>query len=348
MTLLLQYHGGTIFGKAANYPDSLATTVLAIMIKCLFGGPAFLVKMIPVFKLDSKFLYEQVTQIIRLIVSSGGHVTSVIADNNRTNQAFFKLFATAKDKPWLTEDSFFLLFDYVHLFKTRYWLTEKLSELEFFIDGEKLVARWTDLIDLFNFEKDDLTKLSSLTEVAVYPKPIERQRVSTCLKVFCDRTLSALKSHTCIKQSDVRGTILFIEKILSFWKIASNKEKYGDERHRDPLKKPIETGNYSNILFLEDMANMATQMRGQQGKRIKSLTRDTSIAVYHTCKGLIERSKKLVEMDNEYVLLGDVTTDDLENKFGSLRQDSGGIYFITVQNILEKHDIEKTILDTTA
>ena len=55
---LLQYHGVNIFGKAANYPDSLATTVLAIMIKCLFGGPAFLVKMIPVFKLDAKFLYE--------------------------------------------------------------------------------------------------------------------------------------------------------------------------------------------------------------------------------------------------------------------------------------------------
>ena len=91
---LLQYHGGTIFGKAANYPDSLATTVLAIMIKCLFGGPAFLVKMIPVFKLDSKFLYEQVTPIIRLIVSSGGHVTSVIVDNNCINQTFFKLFAT--------------------------------------------------------------------------------------------------------------------------------------------------------------------------------------------------------------------------------------------------------------
>ena len=71
----------------------------------------------------------------------------------------------------------------------------------------------------------------------------------------------------------------------------SNKEKYGDERQRDPLKKPIETGNDSNILFSEDMANMATQMCGQQGKRIKSLGRDTSIAVYHTCKGLIELSK---------------------------------------------------------
>ena len=91
----------------------------------LFGRPDFLVKMVPVFKLDSEFLYEQVTQIIRLTVLSGGHVTSVIVDNNRTNQAFFKLFATVKDKPWLTEDGFFLLFVYVHLSIRNNWLTEK-------------------------------------------------------------------------------------------------------------------------------------------------------------------------------------------------------------------------------
>ena len=49
-------------------------------------------------------------------------------------------------------------------------------------------------------------------------------------------------------------------------------------------------------------------------------------------------------MDHEYVLLGDFTTDDLGNKFGSLRQGSGGTYFITVQNVLEKLHIEKTRL----
>ena len=40
----LQYHGGHIFRKAANNPDALANTVLAIMIKCLNGGPHLLVK----------------------------------------------------------------------------------------------------------------------------------------------------------------------------------------------------------------------------------------------------------------------------------------------------------------
>ena len=42
------YHGGNVFGRAQNNPNKLARTVLGIVIKCLFGGPEFLAKMIPV------------------------------------------------------------------------------------------------------------------------------------------------------------------------------------------------------------------------------------------------------------------------------------------------------------
>ena len=36
------FHGGTVFGKAVNYPEKLANTVLSIMVVCLYGGPCFL------------------------------------------------------------------------------------------------------------------------------------------------------------------------------------------------------------------------------------------------------------------------------------------------------------------
>ena len=48
----LLYHGGTLFGKSANHPDKLAKTMLAYMVKCLYGGPEFLTKMLPVCKLE--------------------------------------------------------------------------------------------------------------------------------------------------------------------------------------------------------------------------------------------------------------------------------------------------------
>ena len=37
-----------------------------------------------------------------------------------------------------------------------------------------------------------MLKMSKLSETAVYPKQIERQRVSTCLQVFCEDTATAL------------------------------------------------------------------------------------------------------------------------------------------------------------
>ena len=89
---------------------------------------------------------------------------------------------------------------------------------------------------------------------------------------------------------------------------------------------------------------MAKKMYGKQGKRVKSLTRDTSLALYQTCEGLIELSKELLKSGHTYVLLGEFTTDYLETSFGSIRQGSGGTYFITVQNVIQKLHIEKTRL----
>ena len=54
------YHGGQLFGKAANHPSSLAQTVLGVMWVFLNGGPRFLSKLIPLSKLDSNFLHQQI------------------------------------------------------------------------------------------------------------------------------------------------------------------------------------------------------------------------------------------------------------------------------------------------
>ena len=59
-----------------------------------------------------------------------------------------------------------------------------MKELEFDVQNERFVASWNDLIKLYRMERDELTKLSSLNEVSGFPKPIEWQKVSTCLKVF--------------------------------------------------------------------------------------------------------------------------------------------------------------------
>ena len=72
--------------------------------------------MLPISKLDSGILIEQINITNQAIISAGGRVKSIICDGNRTNQAFFKRFKTVPGNPWLTEDGQYLLFEYVHLY----------------------------------------------------------------------------------------------------------------------------------------------------------------------------------------------------------------------------------------
>ena len=237
---MLLFHGGTLFGKSVDDPSSLAKTMLGIMIVCLYGVPKFLSKMLPISKLNSNFLLEQIDVTNQAILSAGGEVKVIICDGNRTNQAFFKKFNTVPEKPWLTENGQYLLFDYVHLLKNirNLWLTEKMGELIFEDNGIIRTAKWSHLKQLFELESGSMIKLSSLNEVAVAPKPVERQRVSSCLRVFCERTYHALLNHSGLSD-DKYDTAIFLNKVITWWKIINVKGKGADIRHNDPLQAVI-------------------------------------------------------------------------------------------------------------
>ena len=99
---MLQYHGGSLFGKAINDPKQLANMVVGFMIVSLFGGAEFLYKMLP-----SDFLFEQSNIIINQVRNLDGNIVSIICDGNRTNQSFFTKFNRVS--PWLTSENIFLL-----------------------------------------------------------------------------------------------------------------------------------------------------------------------------------------------------------------------------------------------
>ena len=65
--------------------------------------------------------------------------------------------------------------------------------------------------------------MSKLTYVAANSKPIERQKVDTCLKVFCDETVDALKFHPGMHDENVDGTVTLITKIIGFGKSLTQK-----------------------------------------------------------------------------------------------------------------------------
>ena len=79
------------------------------MVKCAFGGPKFLSKVLPVAKLDAKFQHEQCKPVLNEIDSvENAKTLAIICDGNRVNKKFVKMFDTVPGKPWLTKcDNFF-------------------------------------------------------------------------------------------------------------------------------------------------------------------------------------------------------------------------------------------------
>ena len=89
----------------------------------------------------------------------------------------------------MSAQGIYLLFDFMHLLKNlrNLWITERSSQLVFEDNGKEHLADFNRIKDLYKWDKKDKLKMSELNEVSVYPKPIERQRVSTCLKVFSEK-----------------------------------------------------------------------------------------------------------------------------------------------------------------
>ena len=65
---MLLYHGKQLFGKSVDYPFLLAQTVLDIMLICLNRGPKSLTKLIPISKLTSAFLFEQIELTVQTVI----------------------------------------------------------------------------------------------------------------------------------------------------------------------------------------------------------------------------------------------------------------------------------------
>ena len=51
----IAYSSGVFSGMAKNKPEAKATSILAIMVKCLHGGPTMVVSITPVHKLDAAY-----------------------------------------------------------------------------------------------------------------------------------------------------------------------------------------------------------------------------------------------------------------------------------------------------
>ena len=112
------------------------------------------------------------------------------------------------------------------------------------------VAKWNQTRKLQKLEDGKLVKIIKLTYRAASSKPIERQKVGTCLIVFCDETVNALG----MQDENIYVSVTLITKITEFWKIVNVKSSFEGLRPRDSLRDVISSYTY---LCLDDLMKIA-------------------------------------------------------------------------------------------
>ena len=68
---MLQYREGEIFGQAINNASKLANRVLSYMVVCMFGGPNFLCKILPVKEMGTDFLFDETNTLLKNLKDAG-------------------------------------------------------------------------------------------------------------------------------------------------------------------------------------------------------------------------------------------------------------------------------------
>ncbi|CAG9087072.1 unnamed protein product [Plutella xylostella] len=151
-------------------------------------------------------LKEQIKEVIGEIQKTGLRVVATVCDQGATNRAAInslledtRTTCIKEDKEWsggyfqLGNSKIYPIYDPPHLLKgIRNNLLNK--DLIFEIDGEKGVAKWSHIEELYTRKPgfDDLRLVPKLTAEHVKPKFIPKMRVKHCAQVFSRTTSVAL------------------------------------------------------------------------------------------------------------------------------------------------------------
>lgn len=120
------------------------------------------------------------------------------------------------------------------------------------------------------------------------------------------------------------------------WKILNNKSTTAYINLNDFDRKPITASTDSQLDYLRRICEMFKKMAPiQRGQRIMTLTSETRNSLVQTLTAITEFCEAILDDDAvKYVLLGNLQSDDLEGEFGVYRGMFGGLYHISVEQIL--------------
>ena len=194
-------------------------------------------------------------------------------------------------------------------------------------------AHWSDLIKIYKQEASCPIKLTKLSYATLYPTNFEKQKVSLAVNVFNEKTVAVLSDTT---------TEVMVRNVTKMWHILNVKMKSAGVRLNDPDRMPITDIDDPRLSYIIEMANCLNDMKSKYTHRVRSLTLDTSNALYLTLLGLVHMTKRfLTEFDFDYVLIGQFQSDPIEGEYGVFRQGSGGNYHISYEQILNSMSLQR-------
>ena len=313
------------------------------MINVSYGAPSFVCRVLPVHSLEAEFLLDQVERVLRIVHDCGGYVFLLMSDNLSVNQKVFKLLHAKYQSTNLfsinhpvTNSKFsnlYTCFDPIHAFKNlrNNWITEKTQQLSFPnpVDGTRSIAKWSDVVNLYNYDSASILRMTKLTPRALWPGSFDKQKVSLAMHVFDEKVVAAFKS-----KMPTAETVEFVMEVNRMMKILNVRSPSASLHLNDPDRAPITSTSDPRLNYLCDMAKSFKLMdSSKRGNRIKSLTGDTANAWHVTLLCLVEVTKTLLNLGFSYVLLGKLQSDRLEGEFGKWRGMCGGNYFISADQI---------------
>ena len=190
---------------------------------------------------------------------------------------------------WQIVNNVYLLFDYVHLMKSirNNWLTEKVTKLSY----DCWTAKWEHIKTLWKREE---------CYYQTFQAHRSNQNVSLCLKVLYDQTTATLKPQNDCPDD----TTEFLTKLFKFVQIAHVKSQFEDVQTKDEARALLSSPDDERLNFLISLADMVETMSCQrQGVRDKQLTKDTTRAFSHTCRGIVGLTKHLLQNGFSWVCL---------------------------------------------
>lgn len=235
----------------------------------------------------------------------------------------------------------FLSYDPVHILKNvrNQFLGRNLT-----IDGKSITPKFVTMI--YNLQQTEVARsVRNLTQNNVNPNSMEKQKAKPAIDMFSKSLTGAIRMHAELHTpgfENVEPTVQFMELVHRWYAIHDTCNTTEFAFKRLPDKKPFYSSSDERLYFLEiEFPEMLRKWESEiqtsiqsipceekkkiKDEKLKFLTKETYQTLLFTSLSTVQCVKYLLdELKFKFVLTRRLSSDNVEQFFGAVRQMAGG------------------------